>query len=339
MTGAAGGALSAAGGSGKPTHVTVLGTGAMGCDIAAIFVAAGVPVHAVATSLQRRAECEAHVQRSVAQIGLSVAEAAPFVLLDTLDTVPWRATSLVIETVPEKLALKQALFEELLQRAPPDVPVVSNASGFPITRIAGHLPTAERTAGLHFFLPAHLVPVVEVVQGEKTREDIVHRVHGYMQAVGRVPVRVNRDTPGFLANRIQHALMREAFAVVEEGLATPEDVDAAVRFGFGFRYVAAGPLMQKEFAGLDTQLAAAGSIYPGLSRSDAPGTLLRGLVADGRLGAKSLRGFWEWTPETLRQAKAEYEATLMAALRLLKAPSDAAGPVPPSPTDSAGCAR
>jgi 3-hydroxybutyryl-CoA dehydrogenase len=227
----------------------------------------------------------------------------------------------VIETVPENLELKRDIFSAVLQRAPAGVPVVSNASGLPITSIAGDMPTAERTAGLHFFLPAHLVPVVEVVRGERTSDETMDRVHGFMQAVGRVPVRVRRDTPGFLANRIQHALMREAFAVIDEELASPEDVDAAVRFGFGFRYVAAGPLMQKEFAGLDTQLAAARSIYPGLSKSSEPSEVLTRLVAQGRTGAKTLRGFWEWTPERLQAARDEYEATLLRALELLKTPT------------------
>ena len=197
------------------------------------------------------------------------------------------------------------------------VPIASNASGFPITAIAGHLETASRMAGLHFFLPAHVVPVVEVVKGENTSEHTMDFLVAAMKAVGRVPVRVKKDTPGFLANRIQHALMREVFSILDEDLASPEDVDAAVRFGFGFRYVAAGPLMQKEFAGLDTQLAAATSIYPALSTSSEPSRTLKALVANGRTGTKALRGFWDWDPASRHAAKAAYESTLLKALQVL----------------------
>ena len=130
-------------------------------------------------------------------------------------------------------------------------------------------------------------------------------------------MRINKDLPGFLANRIQHALMREAFAIIDSGLATPEDVDAAVRFGFGFRYVAAGPILQKELSGLDTQLAAATSIYPSLCNDPEPSRGLRKLVAEGRLGTKSLAGYWTWTPEQVQAERARFEAVLGAAAELL----------------------
>src|SRR5690606_19984054 len=123
---------------------------------------------------------------------------------------------------------------------------------------------------------------------------------------------------GFLANRIQHALMREAFAAIDEGLATAEDVDAAVRYAFGFRYVAAGPMLQKELAGLETQLAAARSIYPSLHNGTEPSATLQKLVAEGRLGAKSGRGFRDWPEEAVKREKARYERTLKAATRLLR---------------------
>lgn len=305
-----------------PSHVTVIGSGAMGCDIAAIFIAAGASVTAVATSMSRAAERRAHVERSVAQLNRRV-QSEPvgdkFSLVESLEAARLRDSDLIVETIPENLALKQQLFTDLERAASRHVPIVSNASGFPITAIAGHLESADRTAGLHFFLPAHLVPIVEVVKGERTSSSTVDQLMSVMEAVGRIPVRVNRDSPGFLANRIQHALMREVFSVLDEDLATPEDIDKAVRFGFGFRYVAAGPLLQKEFAGLDTQLAAATSIYPGLSRASEPSETLRGLVSAGRTGAKSLHGFWDWTPESLQAAKAGYERTLLQALRLLEA--------------------
>jgi len=110
-----------------------------------------------------------------------------------------------------------------------------------------------------------------------------------MRELGKVPVRVKKDIPGFLANRLQHAMMREAFALIDAGLASPEDVDAAVRYGFGLRYLAAGPVLQKDIAGLDIHCAAAATMYPNLANNTAPGAALSGLVAAGKLGMKTGR--------------------------------------------------
>jgi 3-hydroxybutyryl-CoA dehydrogenase len=194
-------------------------------------------------------------------------------------------------------------------------------------------------ANLHFFLPAHLVPGVEVVQGEHTDPAVCDRLAGIMAGLGRVPIRVARDLPGFLANRMQHALMREAFHCIDTGLATPEDVDRAVRYCFGFRYLAAGPILQKELAGLETQLAAGATIYPTLHNSAEPSPTLARLVAEGRLGPKTGRGFWDWTPGREAAARDRYERALLAPMQELREAEDplpeVAGPSPeaagPSP--------
>jgi 3-hydroxybutyryl-CoA dehydrogenase len=162
------------------------------------------------------------------------------------------------------------------------------------------------------------VPGVEVVRGEHTDPAICDRLAEIMESLGRKPIRVSRDVPGFLANRIQHALMREAFAAIDQGLATAEDVDAAVRYAFGFRYVAAGPILQKELAGLETQLAAAETIYPSLCNDVTPSPTLQRLVSEGSLGAKTGLGFRPWPPEAVAKERARYERTLLAATRLLK---------------------
>jgi len=172
--------------------------------------------------------------------------------------------------------------------------------------------------GLHFFMPAHLVPLVEVVCSEATDPAVAAHVGAVMESLGKRPVHVKRDIPGFLANRIQHALMREAISLVEKGIATAEDVDAAVRFGFGFRYVASGPLVQKDISGLDTHCAAAATIYPDLCRATVPSPYMDGLVTTGKIGVKTGEGFYQWTDEKIAKEKANYERTLLAALRILK---------------------
>jgi 3-hydroxybutyryl-CoA dehydrogenase len=246
-------------------------------------------------------------------------------LAQTPSELDWTNVRLVLEAAPERLELKRQIFSELDRLVPAGIPIGSNASGYRITDIAGHCRTRSRMANLHFFAPAHLVPLVEVVRGEHTDASAVDTLYGIMKSVGRMPVRVNRDAPGFLANRIQHALMREAYAAIEEGLGTPEDVDVAVRYGFGFRYVAAGPILQKEISGLEVNLSAARSIYPSLSNNVEPSRVLKEVVAEGRLGLKTGRGFWKWTPEQAKQERERFERTLMAALKLMrgsKAPTE-----------------
>ena len=296
----------------------IIGCGLMGCDIAAIFVHAGWHVQAVEPNAQQHAPARARTEAAVGQLrgrwnpGLLTLRAA-------LEPVDWHGVAIVIETVTEKLDVKRAVFSQLDRMVPPDVPIGSNSSGLRITDIAAGCATAGRMANAHFFLPAHLVPLVELAKGEATQPDTLEQLKAIFTAVGRVAVKINKDVPGLLANRIQHALMREAFSIIDQGLASPEDVDAAVRYGFGFRYAAAGPILQKELSGLDTQLAAAQSIYGSLCNDSQPGEGLRRLVAQGRLGSKTLAGYWTWSAAELETERARFEATLRAAADLIAA--------------------
>ncbi|HEY4250542.1 MAG TPA: 3-hydroxyacyl-CoA dehydrogenase NAD-binding domain-containing protein [Roseomonas sp.] len=299
-------------------HAVVVGFGLMGCDIAAIFLAGGWRVSAVETDRTAWPSREERVRSSLAQLDADPALGAALTLHGALEDVGFADAAVVIEAVPEQLELKRQVFAALDRLVPAGVPIATNASGLRITDIARELPGRARMANLHFFLPAHLVPGVEVVRGEYTDPAVCDRLAAIMASLGRKPIRVGRDVPGFLANRIQHALMREAFAAIDEGLATAEDVDAAVRYAFGFRYVAAGPMLQKELAGLETQLAAARSIYPSLHNGTEPSATLQKLVAEGRLGAKSGRGFRDWPEDKVAREKARYESTLKAATRLLR---------------------
>ncbi|HQY47404.1 MAG TPA: 3-hydroxyacyl-CoA dehydrogenase NAD-binding domain-containing protein, partial [Usitatibacteraceae bacterium] len=195
--------------------------------------------------------------------------------------------------------------------------LASNSSSFPISAIAEGLPGPGRCIGLHYFMPAHLVPLVEVVCGAGTDPAVARALADFMRATGKVPVIVRKDLPGFLANRLQHALAREAYALIDAGVATAGDVDAAVRFGFGFRYLAAGPILQKDHAGIDVHAAAAATMYPDLADNTVPAKCLTDRVAAGRLGMKTGGGFYDWTPETIAAEKARYEAVLRGALALL----------------------
>ena len=299
-------------------HAIIIGMGLMGCDIAAIFLAGGWRVTAVEPNAAHWPQAEARVRASIGQLDGDVSAAAHLTLLGSAEAADYALAEIVIEAIPEKLALKQALFAQLDTLVPPHIPVVSNASGYRITDIAGHIATRARCANLHFFLPAHLVPGVEVVQGEHTDPAICDTVAAIMDGLGRKVIRVAKDVPGFLANRIQHALMREAFSVIDQGLATAEDVDNAVRYCFGFRYLAAGPITQKELAGLETQLEAGRTIYPSLCNSPNPSPTLARLVAENRLGPKTGRGFRDWPADVTAKERARYERALLAAVRILR---------------------
>jgi 3-hydroxybutyryl-CoA dehydrogenase len=295
----------------------VVGGGTMGADIAAMFAHGGWIAHVVEPFRERWGESERRARHSVGQLGGS-ADAARINMHAALSELPWTDIGIVVECAPEKLALKQSIFAELARLAPAAVPLASNSSSFPISDIGRGLATRERMLGLHFFMPAHLVPAVEVVRGEATDAKVWEHAAALMRELGKVPVKVKKDVPGFLANRLQHAMMREAFALIDAGLASPEDVDAAVRYGFGLRYLAAGPLLQKDLAGLDIHCAAAATMYPHLANNSTPSPTLTGLVAQGKLGMKSGEGFYKWDAESAARERARYERALLKALEILK---------------------
>ena len=301
-------------------NIVVIGAGMMGSGIAAGFHAQGCEV---ALLLRDAAQCEA-VTQQVLSLSREIGAARPpgsltVKPMQAMDSPgQWQGVSLVIETVKEDLAIKQRLFEWLASRVPAGVPIGSNSSGFPISRIAAGLPTRSRMFGMHYFMPAHLVPLVEVVLGADSDPELAQRVCAMFTATAKKPVLVKRDIAGFLANRIQHALMREVLSLVDSGIASPADIDLAVRYSFGFRYAAIGPIMQKEMSGWDTNANAAREIFPTLSNTAEVPECIERLVAQGKLGMKSGEGFFAWTPETAQAARAAYNERLAAALKLLE---------------------
>lgn len=304
----------------KPQHsVVVIGGGTMGSDVAAIFYAGGWNAQVVEPSPEVRAVLPAKVAQAAQSIGIygqggSVDARAAIAAID------WTGVAIVIECAPENLAVKQQVFRELDTAAPPHVPLTSNSSGIAISQIGAGCGTRDRMLGLHFFMPAHWVPAVEVIRSDVSDEAVAQTVSDIMRSVRKKPVQVKRDVPGFLANRIQHALMREAIALVDEGFASAEDVDLAVRYGFGFRYIAAGPLLQKDLAGVDIHCAAAAGIYPYLSRNTEPSPLMQNLVKNGDFGVKSAsrRGFYQWDEASIEREQARYKTALRKAMQILR---------------------
>jgi 3-hydroxybutyryl-CoA dehydrogenase len=294
----------------------VVGGGTMGVDIAAAFMAGGWDVTIVEPLVRGHEQRQAHLQSSLRAISAELRRAR---FISSLAEAELRSSGyrLVIEAVPEKLSLKREVFAILDREVPSEVPLCSNSSAIPISEIGQGLQSVSRMLGTHFFMPAHLVPGVEVVSSVETDPQVAQRVAADLTSAGRVPIMVKRDIPGFLVNRLQHAISREAFYLVDQGIATPEEIDKAVRFGFGFRYLAAGPCLQRDHAGLDVHLAAAESIYPDLNNAATPSTTLRQKVEEGALGMKTGRGFFQWDEERIQKERARYQRLLIAAAEQL----------------------
>jgi 3-hydroxybutyryl-CoA dehydrogenase len=203
----------------------------------------------------------------------------------------------VFEAAPEKLPLKQEIFTAIEKLVAPTTILASNSSAIPSTEIGRHLVHRERVVGTHFWNPPHLVPLVEVIQNESTSGDVVQRTIQLLRGVGKVPVHVRRDIPGFVGNRLQHAMKREAIALVAAGVCDAETVDTVVREGFGARTAVLGPMEQSDLVGLDLALDIAEVLYRDLDRTAGPHPFLRDKVKAGKLGMKTGEGFRKWTTE------------------------------------------
>jgi len=289
----------------------------MGVGIIAMFLGHGWKVDVVSRSAGTREGLPEACARALTALGKS-ADTSGLVTYATLPEASWSTIGIAVETVTEDLPLKRELFAEMERLAKPDCALTSNSSSFPISEIGKGLKSQHRMMGLHFFMPAHLIPLVEVVRSVHTDVAEAERIGAIMSSLGKRPVQVKKDVIGFLGNRIQGALMREALWLIEQGVASPEDIDATVRLSFGFRYAAAGPIVQKEHSGWDTTCAVAKIIWPDLTNADGPPPVLQRNVDEGRIGFKTKRGFFEWDDESIAKERARYERALRKCLEIFR---------------------
>lgn len=296
--------------------VVVIGSGHMGAGIAAIFVAAG---HDVVVLGRQVPTVEARLPAMRALAATLPSTPVPGRLSAGLvdSWSDWDGVSLVIETISEQLAAKQALFAELDHRVPAHIPIGSNSSGYGIDDMTAGLRTTERMLNVHYSMPAHIVPMVEVALGARTSLPLAEAVCRQIEATGKKTTLIKKYIPGLLISRLQHALMREALSLVDQGIVTPQAIDDAVRFGFGFRYAAIGPMAQKEMSGWDTHVVSGAAVYPSLSNTDRPPACVVDLVQQGRTGMKSGAGFERWAPAQVAEFKRKYELRLRAAFEVL----------------------
>lgn len=267
------------------SHVVVVGAGTMGSNLARLMITRGLPVTVLDIDPDRMARCREALVGDGSHDG-----AARFVS-------EWEQVGefgAVVESVSENLELKCRVLREVEHHARDDALIMTNTSGLSIDALAESLVHPERFVGTHFFNPADVIPAVEVVPGRLTDAETVERACRWLKRLGKRPAVLRQGVPGFVANRIQHALMRECLALLEQGVVDAEALDDIVRYSIGIRLAINGPLRQRDLNGLDTHLNIARYLYPDLESRTTPSPLLESLVAEGRLGRKSGRGFHEW---------------------------------------------
>ncbi|HQZ12357.1 MAG TPA: 3-hydroxyacyl-CoA dehydrogenase family protein [Devosia sp.] len=276
--------------------IAVVGAGLMGHGIAQVFATAGHKVRVYDAHQPALDSLHARIAANLESLGLPNNTAGLVTAhADLADAVA--SADVVIEAALEKLELKQAIFADLVRLARPEAMLASNTSVIPITNIAGDLPTARRILGTHWWNPPFLVPLVEVVGTAQTSPAVIENMIVLLASVGKTPVHVKKDVPGFVGNRLQHALWREAIAIIEEGIADAETVDTVVKSSFGRRLAVLGPIENADLVGTDLTLDIHNVVLQHLARSPDPAPYLEQLVADGKLGMKTNQGFRSWSEE------------------------------------------
>ncbi len=226
-----------------------------------------------------------------------------------------QGATFVIEAVPENIQLKIDLFKRLDALCAPDVILASNTSGLSPTEIASETAHPERTVVTHFWNPAHLIPLVEVVRGEKTGDEAVERSFQLLKQMKKKPIEVKKEVPGFVGNRLQYALFREAQYLLEEGIASKEDIDDAVTYGIGRRLPVSGPLMTADMGGLDVFSAISDYLFQHLSSAEESLPALKKLVSEQKLGDKTGAGYYKWDEAFSKEYNQKREAELIRFLK------------------------
>jgi 3-hydroxybutyryl-CoA dehydrogenase len=306
----------------RRARIAVVGAGLMGTSIGLDWARAGFDV-AVYDSDAERVDS---LTRRAREIGQALVE-TEVITANELNLAVARLTATadlgeavseadyVAEAVFEDLAVKQALYAELDAITRPDAVLASNTSTLMPSAMAEPIKRRARFLVVHYFNPAHLIPVVEVVLGPETSDETVETACRLLREAGKTPAVLRKEVPGFIANRLQSALLREALALVEDGVCSMEDLDAVVSLGFGRRLGILGPLALHDMAGLDVWQAIATNLFPVISDAKTPPALLADRAVRGEYGLKSGRGFYEWSPAEAAAALAKRDAALLAHLR------------------------
>ncbi len=291
-------------------NVAVIGTGMMGPGIAAVVAVAGFDVTLIGTRPERADEGVKKAHAVMDQLltsdlttATAVARAKPAVRGTADLDAAVQGVQLVIEAITENLELKQRMFQRLDRLTTPDVILATNTSGLSVTKISALATHRDRIVTTHFWMPPHLVPLVEVVMSPDTSEQTAQRVLEFLRRCGKKPALVRKDLPGQLANRILQGMIREATNLVQEGVATPEDVDNAIKNGLGIRLPVWGILEHIDAVGLDLCLNVQNSVLPALNNEPNATQCFTDKVEQGDLGVKTGKGFYDWNRKSIDELK------------------------------------
>ena len=304
-----------------PRTIGICGAGQMGAAAAIAFKRAGYQ-----TLLWVRAKRKIPTVRLVLSnlelwmernVGRSAEKGGEIEVTGDLGRID-RESDLVMDAIAENLAEKADLFERLGAARRRGAIFITTTSGLSITALGRRSGTGPRLVGTHFWNPPHLMPLVEVVRGEDTEEEAVDQVVDVVRSIGKISVKVNRDVPGFIGNRLLHAMWREAINLVERGIASPTDIDRVARLTFGLRLAAVGPLENMDLVGLDLVATIHEYLLADLSDADRPLAALAERVADGKLGTKSGEGFYDWRSRNAVNLIARRDRQIVRQLAFLK---------------------
>lgn len=301
-------------------NVAVIGAGLMGTNIALDFARAGLSVRITESNLLQVERSRATLRSNAAQLAAAgLMEASPVAVAERVEyrssveeAIP--IADLVIEAVSEDLALKQRLFRELDQLSPPHAILASNTSSLMPSLLAEVTRRPEQVIVTHYWNPAHLIPLVELVPSPTTSAETVETLQALYLEIGKKPAVVRKECLGFIGNRLQFAMLREAMSLIESGVATPEDIDTVVRYSFGRRLPVTGLFRTADLAGLDTLHSICGILFPDLSDAKVPGPSITEHVARGRFGTKAEAGWYDYTPEEVAELRTRlFEALIRQA--------------------------
>ncbi|MBO7739382.1 MAG: 3-hydroxyacyl-CoA dehydrogenase family protein [Oscillospiraceae bacterium] len=298
-------------------NVLIAGGGMMGKNIA--FVFSSNPAYDITVYDLFPTDVHAGIRKNTEPLGLSEEELesrlSRISFTTDLDSDLIKKADLVIEAVFEDMKVKRETFAKLEERCRPDTIFCTNTSVMSPSEISAELKYRERFVGTHFWNPGHLIPLVEVVKSDATSDECANTVMEVLAAVGKEPVLCKKDVPGFIANRMQHALWREAISIVENGIADAATVDKAVKYSFGLRLPQLGPIENADMVGLDLTYNIHDYILQHLEDSHKPSPMLAKLREEGKLGFKSGEGFQSWTPEQIAESNAALNEYLVRMLK------------------------
>ena len=299
--------------------VGIVGAGTMGTGVAEIFAQFG---YTVILYNRSKAGMERAVERLQSKIAVAPApietetDTAEAKIYTTRDLTELTQVDLISESIAENLEVKQDIFRQLDEICNAKTIFTTNTSGLSISQIATAVSHPERFAGVHFFNPPEIVPAVEVIKGAETSDVTCEDLIDLLRLMKKQPILVQKDVPGFVASRLQFAVVREALHLVEEGIASPADIDAVMKHGLGLRWALLGPLEIADLGGLDIFSTVGSYVAKSLSSATDSPKVLQDLVAAGKLGAKSGSGFYDYPPGKANALIAERDEKLLEILRL-----------------------